>query len=125
MLREEFSFVYAMQNGKRVDPARRNDCFVHPGYAWATRRETFDAMGGLMEFALLGGAEVHFAFALYGRIQETLRPGLHDDYRRLTKLWADRVAQLGAYGYRVGYLPLKLFHYWHGDRAERHYEQRW
>ena len=125
ILREDFSFVYAIQNGKRVDPLRHENCFVHPGYAWATRRETFNEMGGLLEFALLGGGEIHFAFALFNRIHQTIPNGLHADYRRLTKIWADRVGRLSSYGYRVTFLPIHLYHYWHGDRMHRQYDKRW
>lgn len=125
ILREDFSFVYAMQNGKRIDPFRRDHCFVHPGYAWATRRQTFDEIGGLLEYSLVGIADVHFAFALFSRIDETLPQGLHDDYRHLTRIWAKRVAKASSHGFRVTHLPIKLYHFWHGDRVHRRYDERW
>ena len=125
VLRKDVSFVYAMQHGISTNRTRASNCYVHPGYAWAMRREMFDRMGGLIEYSILGGGEIHFAYALFNRIHETIPINLHPDYRRLTKIWADRVAQLSAYGYSVSYLPIHLWHHWHGNRMDRGYAERW
>lgn len=114
-----------MQHGIRVDPNRSPECYVHPGYAWATRRETFDQMGGLLDFSIVGAGDLHFAYALFSRVQETLPSAINADYRYLTKMWADKISRVSGHGYKVGYVPLKLYHHWHGDRLHRGYKERW
>lgn len=125
VLRQDHSFVYAIQHDQKVDAHRSSDCCVHPGYAWAMRRDLFDQLGGLLEFSILGSADLHFAFALYNRIDETIPNEIHDDYRYLAQLWGDRLAQIADNGAKVGYLPLNIYHYWHGNRQDRRYNERW
>lgn len=114
-----------MQHGKPIDASRPSDCLVHPGYAWAMRRDAFNQIGGLLEFSILGAGDIHLAYALFNRIEETLPIELHEDYRRLAKLWGDRVARVSGHGFHVGYVPISLWHHWHGNREHRGYEKRW
>ncbi|CAF0761049.1 unnamed protein product [Rotaria sp. Silwood1] len=125
ILRRDYSFGYSIRNKKLIDPRRYNEWYPHPGYAWAMRRSVFNSMGGLLDFCIIGSADLHFAFALLHRIEETLRPGLHQDYKKLAILWGDRVAQVAQNGENVGYVPINLWHYWHGERNDRNYIDRW
>jgi hypothetical protein len=104
---------------------RSNDWYAHPGYAWAMRRSVFSSIGGLLDFCIIGSGDLHFAFALLNRIEETIRPGLHQDYRKLAIAWGDRVAQVAQNGANVGYVPINLSHHWHGERNDRNYVNRW
>ncbi|CAF0868782.1 unnamed protein product [Rotaria sordida] len=125
ILRQDYSFAYAIRHNLRLDPYRSSECFVHPGYAWAMRRATFDAMGGLLDFSILGSGDIHFAYALINRIEETIPNDIHEDYRNLAKVWGQRVAQLAGNGAFVGYIPVNICHYWHGNRVDRGYFERW
>ena len=89
------------------------------------RRTAFEAMHGLLEISVLGSADIHFAYALINRIEETIPAEMHEDYRSLAKLWGERVAQVSHNGSRVGYLPVNIWHHWHGNRVNRGYFQRW
>lgn len=125
ILRQDYSFGYAIRHQMNIDPRRASECYVHPGYGWAMRRVTFEAMGGLLEFSILGSGDIHFAFALLNRIDETIPPGMNNDYRQLARAWGQRVAQLARNGDAVGYVPVNVWHYWHGNRVNRGYFERW
>ncbi|CAF2138601.1 unnamed protein product [Rotaria magnacalcarata] len=125
ILRRDYSFGYSIRNNKPIDPQRYNEWYPHPGYAWAVRRSIFNSMGGLLDFCIIGSADLHFAYALLNRIEETLRPGLHPDYQKLAMIWGNRVAQVAQNGANVGYVPINLWHFWHGDRNSRNYVDRW
>jgi hypothetical protein len=125
ILRRDYSFAYSIQHGKIIDPYRSSQCYIHPGYAWAMRRETFDTLGGLLDISILGSGDIHFAYGLLNRIEETIPSGMHDHYRHIAKAWSERLAQLAGYGTNVGYVPINIWHYWHGYRRDRRYMERW
>ncbi len=125
ILRRDCSFAYAIRHEQRLDPRRSSECYIHPGYAWAMHRTNFEAMGGLLEFSILGSGDIHFAYALLNRIEETIPIGMHEDYRHLAKIWGQRVAQISGNGTLVGYVPVNIWHYFHGNRVNRGYFERW
>ena len=125
MLRRDYSFGYSIRNNKVIDPARYDEWYAHPGYAWAMRRDVYNQMGGLLDFCIVGSGDLHFAFALLGRIEETIRPQMHADYRSLAIQWGAQLAKIADYGANVGYAPMNLYHFWHGDRERRQYVDRW
>ena len=125
ILRRDYSFGYSIRNNKVIDPRGYDEWYAHPGYAWAMRRQAFNDINGLIDFCIIGSGDLHFAFALLNRIEETIRPGLHPDYQALALQWAYRVAQIAGNGRNVGYVPINLFHFWHGARTDRSYVDRW
>ncbi|CAF3958307.1 unnamed protein product [Rotaria sp. Silwood1] len=125
ILRRDYSFVYSIRNKKPIDPRRYNEWYPHPGYAWAMRRSAFNSIRGLIDFCIVGSADLHFAFALLNRIEETVPPGLHEDYHELAVRWGKPVAQLAQNGENVSYLPINIWHFWHGERNNRNYVNRW
>ncbi|CAF3967273.1 unnamed protein product, partial [Rotaria sp. Silwood1] len=76
-------------------------------------RNTFVAINGLLDFCIVGPGDLHFAYALLGRIRETYPCGLGKDYQQLTDKWGNRVATIANYGANVGYINTDLFHRWH------------
>jgi hypothetical protein len=125
ILRRDYSFAYSIQHGKAIDPHRSSECYIHPGYAWAMRREAFDTLGGLLDFSIVGSGDIQFAYALLNRIEETIPLEIHDDYRQVARAWGTRLAQLAENGTNVGYAPINIWHHWHGDRLDRKYMERW
>ncbi len=97
--------------------------YRHPGFAWAWRREAFKAVGGLMEHVLLGSADWHMAWALLGRVDETISRGLSDPYKRICKIWERRAVE--HIKYNIGYVPGTVMHNWHGKKSDRGYATRW
>lgn len=97
--------------------------YRHPGFAWAWRREAFNMVGGLMEHVLLGSADWHMAWALLGRVEETISRGLSEPYRDLCRRWERRAVE--HIKFNVGYVPGTLMHNWHGKKRDRGYATRW
>lgn len=103
---------------KDTDPRR-----WHPGFAWAMRRETWQAMGGLYEHALGGCGDGIMAAAWLGA-------GEANPYLRMLSPAARRHAvDWGRKAEAVvrcdlGYLPIAIGHLWHGRIADRRYFAR-
>lgn len=95
----------------------------HPGYAWAMRRDVFDNLGGLVDFAILGAADNHMAWASIGQVERSMAPGLQGPYIDELKRWQDRA---NVYLRRnIGYVDGTILHYWHGNKKNRRYYDRW
>lgn len=95
----------------------------HPGYAWAARREALDALGGLMDFPILGAADNHMAHALIGRAGESVHPQMTGHYRERVMEWGWRAEH--HIRRNVGFVSGLLVHYWHGKKIDRRYWDRW
>jgi hypothetical protein len=97
--------------------------YRHSGFAWAWRREAYDAVGGLMEHVLLGSADWCQAWALVGRVEETLKASISPAYNEMCLQWqelAERYIRRN-----LGYVSGTLFHHWHGKKIDRGYATRW
>lgn len=95
----------------------------HPGFAWAARRDALDAVGGMVDFSILGAADNHMAHALVGCVEESIHPGMHPRYReRLLEWEAQAEAKIRR---QVGVVSGLLLHNWHGPKADRRYWDRW
>lgn len=110
----------------RGRPRGRNYAHWHPGYAWAARREAVDAVGGLIDWAILGSADHHMAVGLIGGLNEdyvTPRSQLTQRYRQELQTWQDRAVT----GLRrdLGCVPGTILHHWHGKKKDRRYGDRW
>ena len=99
----------------------------HPGYAWAWRREALDAVGGLIDFAILGSADFHMAHALVGNLIPTLNRGgaeaFNKNYNRRMRQW-QRLAERGIRR-NIGLVKGSIFHHYHGAKKDRQYESRY
>jgi hypothetical protein len=110
------SGCYAPQGASRA-------YYWHPGYAWAARREAINATGGLIDWAILGAADMHMAKCLIGRATEETAPGIHPNYTKRLQAWQD--AAVGQLRHNLGHVPGLINHYWHGKKANRKYWDRW
>lgn len=97
--------------------------FWHPGYAWAMRREAFDEVGGLVDFAVLGAADHHMALALIGQVGRSVPGKISPLYLDELKRWQARSEQFIKRD--VGYVPGVINHWWHGKKKDRKYVERW
>jgi hypothetical protein len=95
----------------------------HPGYAGACRREAFDAVGGMIDWAILGAGDNHMAHGLIGRADRTLPDGIHPTYRRMVLEWQERAEC--KIQHNVGVLRGLLLHHFHGAKVNRKYWDRW
>jgi hypothetical protein len=95
----------------------------HPGYAWAWRREALDAVGGLIDNAILGSADQHMANALIGRGRASINPKMHPNYLAEVDRWESRAERF--IRRNIGVVSGALFHFWHGKKKDRGYLDRW
>lgn len=96
--------------------------FWHPGYAWAATRDAIDRTG-LLDIGILGAGDHHMALALIGRGDKSVPGGVHPSYRNAVMSWqklAERYIRRN-----IGYVPGMISHYWHGNKKNRKYKQRW
>lgn len=97
--------------------------YKHPGFAWAMRKETFNQLGGLIDWSILGGGDMFMAYALVGALDERNMPkslgpaGVERLYQ-----WQERAEKYVRRN--VGYVEGMVLHYWHGKKANRRYNDR-
>lgn len=97
--------------------------FGHTGYAFACRKSAYDAMGGLMEFPILGSADAHMCMAWTGQVSKTLHPDLHNNYKELARIYEERCER--HIKRNIGFVHGTILHSWHGKKADRQYKTRW
>lgn len=115
------SFMYSYVQG-RPWPQGQYYRQWHPGYAWAARREAIDALGGLIDYAILGSADHHMAWALLGAVHHNA-PNISKPYSKYLNVWQDRA--LRHIRKNVGYMKGTINHHWHGRKKDRRYADRW
>jgi hypothetical protein len=93
-----------------------------PGYGWAFRRALYAERGFYDVDIVGGGARLQFCAAL-GACEELmderqLNPRQREYVRRWVTPFHEEVQG------RIGYVPGRIFHLWHGDRNNRGYPMR-
>lgn len=95
------------------------DWRVHPGFAWAMRRDLWDKAGGLYPFALSGGGDTIMTLAFQNSfVWDHAQKHIGAD-RTAYDSWAKNFK-----GVSLGMTPGILFHEWHGTRKDRDYVGR-
>lgn len=95
----------------------------HPGLAWAFRRATLDAMGGLLDFCIAGSADLHMIGSWVGNFMLGHPDTLSAAYKEALRNYAE-ISHAAVQG-NVGYVKGEVFHHWHGKTSERGYDKRW
>jgi hypothetical protein len=95
----------------------------HPGYCWGYTMEAFNALGGLIDWAILGSADRHMATALIGTVHKSCPKGISPEYKDLLEIWQQRA--LDYIKKDVGYIEGTINHFFHGAKANRRYKDRW
>jgi hypothetical protein len=95
---------------------------MHPGYAWAWRREEWEAVGGMITTGILGSGDHHMANALIGFAAESVWAGLHPGYSKPIIEWGQRAAQV--VHRNVGVVDGLIVHHFHGYKEHRGYRSR-
>lgn len=94
----------------------------HPGYAWAATRNAIDTTGGLFEYGILGAGDHHMACSLIGEYEYSIPSDMSEDYRNHLRIWQERALRLHK---NVGYVKGTIYHYFHGKKKDRKYNDRW
>jgi hypothetical protein len=101
---------------------KRSDLgIVHPGLAWAGRREWLDAIG-LWDRHVLGSGDTVMAQGFFGELHRWHNTVCPPGVMRAAATWAKQSHQL--VGGDVAHVPGLIRHLWHGARADRQYDAR-
>ena len=93
----------------------------HPGFAWAARRDLL-ARHGLLDDNIIGGGDSMMVYAMFGWLDNPYLGRYSDAMRRSFRAWAEPFwAEVRG---RVGCVPGRVLHMWHGRRADRMYDER-
>lgn len=97
--------------------------YGHSGFAWACTRAFWEATRGLIDFAILGSADHHMAWALVNEVSSSVHGSMSDAFKRRCHDW-QAAAYAQTHG-NVAAVPGVLSHAWHGSKAKRYYRERW
>jgi len=97
--------------------------YGHTGFAVACTRYFYENVEKLIDFAILGAGDAHMLWACVGNVQGTINQQMSDGYKHLANLWQEKAKH--ACAGLVGYVPGRLEHYFHGNKAKRQYGSRW
>ena len=93
------------------------------GFAWAGKRALLQDQS-FYDAAILGGADGLMFLAMYGLFEEAInRSSLNKVSANHYLSWAESFHK--AVAQRVGHIPGKIYHLWHGDRKNRKYRDRY
>ena len=94
--------------------------YWHPGFAWAVTRRAYVQMGGLYEDSILGSGDHNMALGIVGNAAISVNTKVHPDYLASIAKMERKLLNL-----RLGYVPGVIRHYYHGDKKNRKYKERW
>ena len=97
----------------------------HPGYVLSWRRETLNAMGGLLEISILGSADQHMAASLVGKsgVSGACCANLHPNYLGAVAAYEQKAIKHVQGDF--GFVHVTILHNWHGKKSNRQYQSRW
>jgi hypothetical protein len=118
------SFAWCYQEyGINNKPRHGYSTMWHPGYAWAIRRSTFDAMGGLFDISILGAGDHHMAWAFVGHAHMGIHGGTSENYKKRSLDWLYKIKH--TVNGDLGVVSGLIVHRWHGRKSDRKYVERW
>jgi hypothetical protein len=120
------SFGFVHSAGFKMSASWKKEYhYGHSGFAWACTRKFWENLPnkGLMDFAILGSADHHMAWAMVGKVDESLPGHISCGYRRLCKEWERDAVHVTRK--RVGFVQGRIEHSFHGSKKKRYYKERW
>jgi hypothetical protein len=107
----------------------RGDWRAHAGYAWAIRRETFDGIGGVIDWMVTGNEDYMMAMGFSGKLRAFIIKEEQEKKRTFTAGYKRRLLHFADLCDRhvkrnLGYVPGTLCHGWHGRKGDRGYLSR-
>lgn len=124
ILRSFRSYVYCSNNNiprKWSKSYSEGGEYYHPGYAWAIRRDAFNELGGLIDWAILGGADLFMCDLLFNNTRDLPR-SLGPSGVKWLNIWKKRADTY--IKQNVGYVEGLILHYFHGKKVDRKYQDR-
>lgn len=121
---------YTIPKGKNVKHTLAGNSGMvslgRPGLAWAASVDALNKVGGLMDFCILGSADWHMSHALVGGISK--EGGYSWEATKLTSYmkkmlnWQELCER--HIKRDVGYVPVTVGHWYHGNKENRKYGSR-
>jgi hypothetical protein len=122
-LRSNRSLAYGLSLGltPRVESSG-DSTGLKRGNTWAYNRELIDRVG-FYDCGIIGGGDGYMIFAALGRHEDVVRnnsctPAHAAHYRKWARRFYEAVQE------RIGLVEGDIFHLWHGDLADRRYDER-
>jgi len=121
---KSFGFQHQRRIPKQMHPSQPYQ-YAHSGYAWACTRKFYENLPGkgLLDFAILGSADHHMAFACIGEVQNTVHRGMQPSFLRKCEEWQHWA--LKTTHKEVGFCHGRVEHVFHGPKKRRQYRERW
>jgi len=121
-----YSLLYSLVNDLPIEKGYYSKFYPHPGYGWGITRLSFDRIGGLIDWEIIGSGDSHMAFSFLLRHRESL-PFSHNEfsegYLRKIYEWQEKVRFLYEEK-KFGYADVVINHHFHGYREDRQYVDR-
>ena len=111
-LEEDLGLYYGQLGEKRV----------FPGLVMACTRPAWDAVGGLFDVAIWGGADWVMSHALIEKVEGMFRNDLHKNYKKMAMQFYHRCRT--HIRQNVGVVEGTVFHSWHGRKTGRGYNTK-
>ena len=95
------------------------------GGAWSFTNKAFEAVGGMLDFCILGAADWYMAFGLIG-----CNCGNHIEMANCKEAYITDIVKWQEKAYKaikgnISYIDSFVTHNWHGDVSQRGYDDRW
>lgn len=119
---ESFCYVHRLGVPKQTNPSQPYK-YAHSGFAWACDRYFWENTGGLMDFAILGSADHHMAFAMINEVGHSVHGKMSQDFKDRCNRWQDKA--FAVTGGRLGFVNTRIEHFFHGPKKRRQYRERW
>lgn len=114
------------QTKETTKPTSTTQLIGAPGGAWAFTNESFNAVGGMPDFCVLGAGDWYMAFGFLGYNDPDTQRELKSQpqpYSQAIYRWQQRASR--AIQAKIGYVNCMAVHEWHGDASNRQYGTRW
>lgn len=105
---------------EKGNPYKLGINYWHPGFAWACTRKAYEQMGGLYDQGILGSGDNIMMMSLLSSVHKAINDDNTAEYLKTAYDFQDRVKNL-----RFGYVPGVIRHYFHGQKVNRKYRERW
>lgn len=94
--------------------------FWHPGFCWACNRIAYEQMGGLYEHSILGSGDHNMALSFINKAHTSVNKDVSESYKNHVLEFQKRCK-----GIVLRYTPGVIRHYFHGQKINRKYVDRW
>jgi hypothetical protein len=118
------SFGFLNATGKQIGHGNPKEPYIygHTGFCVAMTKYFWENVG-LPEWCIIGSGDHHFMWACVGHILETIHSEVNEGYKLACELF-ERRAKWASAG-MVGYVHGRILHYFHGNKKDRQYWNRW